>query len=103
MTPDRDSPIASLVAETRAASRKFWGSSKMGRITAFVAKQLCKRGHHAPLEWLPAHKRPVPIDSQPMEMLAASGFMGAFMKWNGWCPRCGRAVEWADRKPKVTP
>lgn len=57
------------------------------------------RHEHAPLNWRPASERPVPIDNQPMEMLAASGFT-ALMEWIGWCPTCGEAVEWASDDPR---
>ncbi len=72
------------------------------RVYVALGLALCRRGRHVELTWLPAHERPVPITNQPLEMLYASGFM-ALAKWNGWCPRCGRAVMWADRKPSDLP
>lgn len=61
----------------------------------------CARGDHAKLEWHKvSRKRSILINNQPMEMMAASGFIGAFCKWIGVCPRCGRQIEWSQSKPR---
>lgn len=64
-----------------------------------MAEQPKRCEHPRPLVWHRASERPVPITNQPLEMMAASGFM-ALAKWNGFCPDCGAAVEWSSDKPK---
>lgn len=59
----------------------------------------CSRGHHAPLQWVGNKRRPRRVRGQAQEMFEASG-LGDLAKWNGWCPRCEQAVEWADHDPR---
>lgn len=65
-----------------------------------MGRFLCRRGYHAKLQWRHHRERRVAITNQPMEMMNAAG-LGQFMTWIGWCPRCDRAVEWADHEPSL--
>jgi len=56
----------------------------------------CAKGHHAPLVWASTKKHRWNITSQPMEMLAASGFL-SLAERVGTCPRCHQDVEWSSR------
>jgi hypothetical protein len=64
------------------------------------AGRLCANGHQYPLDWHSSKHKGIPITNHPREMLAASGFF-RLAKWNGFCVRCGDAVEWStDRPPR---
>ncbi len=68
-----------------------------GKRSAF-GLALCRSGRHQALIWLGCGERYVPV-TRANEMMYATGFMQRFALWNGWCPRCGQAVEWADHDP----
>ena len=76
------------------------------RVNSFASRVIqgsrFRRGcKHERVEWFDASKRQMVIDieCQPMEMLAASGFMG-LCSWNAFCASCGRPILFSSNKPK---
>lgn len=59
----------------------------------------CRRGHHLALEWASVKQRPIGLPGVSHEMWYVS-FGYAWAKWNGWCPRCGKPIEWSSEKPE---
>lgn len=76
-----------------------------------TAKADCTNGHARPLEWRHVNdRRPIPAN-KAQEMFLASGFGAGYTldgksfpplaQWNGYCTRCGHAVEWSSDGPSV--
>lgn len=70
----------------------------------------CNGEHEYPLVWRHyTEQQPTPTNhAQEMVMAAFGGgatvdgkLIAPLNEWNGYCPRCGAAVEWSSDKPEA--